>query len=136
MIAKYIVLSNIISVVSNNILHICIQEPFLILRKIIVPLRTLSAYNSLLVRYKVYSYDPRECLCKSWRYCEAHENFSIDPASCRNNPTQKKTCHSKLSSPTTRTKLHLNKSLTAKVCLVWSLLLEKSYTEIKTWKYA
>ena len=24
---------------------------------------TLSAYNSLLVRYKVYSSDPRECFC-------------------------------------------------------------------------
>ena len=26
-------------------------------------LRTLSAYNTLLVRYKVYSSDLRECLC-------------------------------------------------------------------------
>ena len=32
------------------------------IKKIIVLLRTLSAYNSLLVRYKVYSSDPRECL--------------------------------------------------------------------------
>ena len=63
MIAKYIVLSNIISVVSDNILRICIQEPLLILKKFIVLLHTLSAYNSLLVRYKVYSSDPRECLC-------------------------------------------------------------------------
>ena len=63
MIAKYIVLSNIISVVSNSILRICIQEPLLILKKIIVLLHTLSAYNSLLVRYKVYLSDPRECLC-------------------------------------------------------------------------
>ena len=63
MIAKYIVLSNIISVVSDNILRICIQEPLLISKKIIVLLHTLSAYNSLLVRYKVYSSDPRECLC-------------------------------------------------------------------------
>ena len=30
MIAKYIVLSNVISVVSDNILRICIQEPILI----------------------------------------------------------------------------------------------------------
>ena len=42
---------------------ICIQEPLLILKKIIVLLHTLSAYNSLLVRYKVYLSDPRECLC-------------------------------------------------------------------------
>ena len=31
-------------------------------KKYIVLLHTLSAYNSLLVRYKVYSSDPRECL--------------------------------------------------------------------------
>ena len=63
MIAKYIVLSKIISIVSDSILRIYIQEPFLILNKIIVLLHTLSAYNSLLVRYNVYSSDPRECLC-------------------------------------------------------------------------
>ena len=63
MIAKYIVFSNIISVVSDNILRICIQKPLLILYKIIVFLHTLSVYNSLLVRYKVYSSDTRECLC-------------------------------------------------------------------------
>ena len=63
MIAKYIVLSDIISVVSDSILHICIQEPLLILRKIIVLLHTLLTYNSLLICYKVYSSDPRECLC-------------------------------------------------------------------------
>ena len=61
--AKYIVLSNIISVVSDNILRICIQEPLLILKQIIVLFHALSAYKSLLVRYKVYSSDPRECLC-------------------------------------------------------------------------
>ena len=33
------------------------------IKKIIVLLHALSAYNSLLVRYKVYSSDPRECLC-------------------------------------------------------------------------
>ena len=32
-------------------------------KKIIILLHTLSAYNSLLVRYKVYPSDPRECLC-------------------------------------------------------------------------
>ena len=63
MIAKYIVLSNIISVVSDSILHICIQEPLLIFKKFIVLLHSLSGYNSLLVHYKVYLSDPRECLC-------------------------------------------------------------------------
>ena len=86
MIAKYIVLSNIIRVLSDNILRIFGQEPLLILKKCIVLLHTLSAYNSLLVRYKVYSTDPRECLCTSWRYAEAYENFSIDPAPFRKNP--------------------------------------------------
>ena len=56
MIAKYIVLSNIISVVSDNILRICIDE---------ILLHTLSAYNSSFARYKAYSTDPMECLCTS-----------------------------------------------------------------------
>ena len=61
---RYIVLSNIISAILDNILRICIQEPLQLLKKIIVLLHTLSAYDSLLVRYKVYSSDPREYLCK------------------------------------------------------------------------
>ena len=36
--------------------------------------------------------------------------------------------------PTTMRKLHWNKSMTAKACLVWSLLLGKNYTEIKAWQ--
>ena len=52
MIAKYIVLSRKVSVVSDNILLICIPEHLLILKKIIVLLHALSAYNNLLVRYK------------------------------------------------------------------------------------
>ena len=63
MIAKYIVPSSIISVVSDSALRTCIQEPLLTLKEIIVLLHTLSAYSSLLVRYKVYSSDPRDCLC-------------------------------------------------------------------------
>ena len=63
--AKYIVLPNVISVISDNILHMCIQERFLMLKTFIVIPHTLSAYNSLLVRYKVYSSDTRECLCTS-----------------------------------------------------------------------
>ena len=42
MIAEYNVLSNTISVLSNNILCICIQEPHLILKKFIVLLHTLQ----------------------------------------------------------------------------------------------
>ena len=61
--AKYTVLSNMISVVLDNSLRIYIQEPLLILKKLIVLVHTLSAYNSLLVRYKVYSSDVRKCLC-------------------------------------------------------------------------
>ena len=46
MIAKYIVLSNIISVVSDNIFRICIPGTPLDIKKIIVFLHALSAYNS------------------------------------------------------------------------------------------
>ena len=61
MIAKYIVLSNIISFASNNILrNYMYSGTLLILKKLIVLLHTLSAYNSILVCYKVYSSDPRE----------------------------------------------------------------------------
>ena len=65
MIAKYIFLSNIISVISDSTLRICIQEPLLIYikKKIIALLHILSACNSLLVRSKVYSSNPREGLC-------------------------------------------------------------------------
>ena len=60
MIGKYIVLSNIISVVSDKC--ICIPGTLLMLKKFIVLFHTLSAYNSLLVCYKIYSFDPRECV--------------------------------------------------------------------------
>ena len=62
MIAKYIVLSNIISVAPKNILRVCIKEPFLISKKFIFLFHTLSAYSSLLIRCKAYLSDPRECL--------------------------------------------------------------------------
>ena len=58
----------------------------MISKRYIVLLHTLSAYNSLLVRYKIYSTDPRECFCTSRRYAEAYENFSIDPAPFLKNP--------------------------------------------------
>ena len=44
--AKDIVLPNIISVVSDNTLRVCIQEPLLILKIFIVLLHTLSAYKT------------------------------------------------------------------------------------------
>ena len=80
MIAKYIVLSNIISIVSDNILRICIQEVLLILKRFIVLLHTFSTCSSLLVSDKVYSSDLRECLSTRQRYGGAYENFGIDPA--------------------------------------------------------
>ena len=116
------VLSNIISAVSDNIFRICIQEPLLMSKRFIVLLHTLSAYNSLLVRYKVYSSDPRECLCTSWRYAEAYENCSIDPAPCPKNLIKNEIVILNFP-PLLLGELHWNKSVKAKVCLVWSLLL-------------
>ena len=34
------------------------------IEKVIVLFHTLSAYNSLLIRFKVHSSNPSECLCK------------------------------------------------------------------------
>ena len=84
--------------------------------KTVVLLHT-KVYNSLFIRYKVYSSDPRECLCTSGRYAEAHENFIIDPASCRKNPRRK----NKIVIPNYQ-----------------RLLLGENYTEINAWqlKYA
>ena len=61
MMAKYIVLFNMISVASDNTLHICIQEPLLRSKKIIVLYQHIKAYSS--AHSKVYSSDPRKCLC-------------------------------------------------------------------------
>ena len=99
-------------------MRICIQEPLLISKIFIVLLHTLSAYNSLLVRCKVYSCVPRECLCVSWTYAEAYETFSIEPASCQKNPIKKQNCHIKLSAFTTRRSLHWNK-LKLNNCKSW-----------------
>ena len=89
MIAKYIVLFNIISVVSDSILRICIQVPLMILKNFIVLLHTLSSCNSSLVWSKVYSSDHREWLYTSWKHGEAYENFRIEPPPSRNNSTKK-----------------------------------------------
>ena len=60
MVVKYIVLSKIFSVVSDNILCICAPLDF---KKV----HSSSSYfifilNSLLIRYEIYLPDPRECL--------------------------------------------------------------------------
>ena len=72
-------------------MYSAVEEPLFILKKTIVLLHTLSAYNSLLVRYKIYSSDPRECLCTQAEGMvkPAYESFSIDPAPCRKNPIKK-----------------------------------------------
>ena len=119
------------SVVSDKILSISIQEPLLISKKFIVLLHTLSAYNSLLVRYKVYSTDPREFLCTSWRYAEAYENFSMDPAPFRKNPI-KIIKNVILSAPTTREKIHWNKSVAAKISI--GNVVRNVLRENKLWK--
>ena len=111
-IAKHIVLSNIIIVVSDKILRISIQEPILISKKFIVLLHTLSAFKNLLVCSKVYSSDPRECVCTSWTYAEACGNFGIEPAACRKNPIKNKIV----------------------ILNCQSLLLGENYTEIKAWQ--
>ena len=54
MIANTLFSLTIISVVSDNILLMCIQKPLLILKKYIVLVHTLSAFNSFLAHYKVY----------------------------------------------------------------------------------
>ena len=77
-------------------------------KKFIVLLHTLSAYNSLLVRYKFYLSDLKECLCTQ-----------------PEGRLKSMKTHTKLSAPTTRRRLDWNNSVTTKVCLVWSLLLRK-----------
>ena len=103
------------------------------IKKIIV-LHTLSAYNSLLVRYKVYSSDPRECLCSTWRYAGAYENFIIDQA--LNHLTSLIKCLSVRIWTKwfwVRAQLH---SLKNKI-VIWNfqpLTLGENYTEIKAWQ--
>ena len=81
MVAKYAVLSNTISVASDNILRLYIQELLLI------------PCNSLIVRYKVYSPDPRTCLCTRLKHGEGYVYLSIDSEpcpTCRTNPIKNK----------------------------------------------
>ena len=115
MIAKYIVLSNIISVAQ---IIFCVYVFRNTIKKVYSSSSYfISIYNSLLVRYKNYLSDSRECLYTTWRYAEAYENFSIDPTQCRKNPIKKINLSYQLSALITRRKLHWNKSVTAKVCL-------------------
>ena len=100
MIAKYIVLSNIISVVSDNILRICIQEHFLILKNFVVFLHTLSACKGLLTHYKNLSSNPRNVCIQSKGMARPMKTLVlIDPAPFRNNLIKKESFHTKLSAP-------------------------------------
>ena len=88
------------------------RNPPLDIKKIIVLLHTLSAYNSLLVRCKVYSSDPRECLCtKVEGMVKPMKTLVMIQHHGR--------------------ELRRNKTVTAKVCLVISLLLGTNYAKIK-----
>ena len=83
MVSKYIVFSNIISVVSDNILRICIQEPLLMSKRFIVLVHTLSAYIT------AYSTDIKFTCLIPGNVCVQAEGMlkpmktSIDPAACR-----------------------------------------------------
>ena len=59
------------------------------IRKLIVLLLTLTAYNKSLVHCKVYSSSPRECL--HTEYGETYVYLSIDPAPYQKNPMKNKT---------------------------------------------
>ena len=91
MIAKYIVLSNIITIAPDNILRICIQKLFLILKKLyffFIPYQLflksyflLHTYSSAIKFDLISLSDLRECLRTTWKYDEAYENFSINRSS-------------------------------------------------------
>ena len=102
MLAKCIVLSNIISVVSDNILRIYIQEPLLILKKIhifFLLYQHIAAYSSTarfpcLIPGNVCVQD--EAMAKPM-YTQHHVERYLQ---------KKETCHIKFSAPTTSRKLH------------------------------
>ena len=103
-----------VSVISDNIFGCLYSGTLFTSKRCIVLLHTLWAYNSLVVCYKFYSTDPRECLCTSWRYDEAYKNFSIDPAPYRKNPIKIK-----------------NKIV---ILNCQPLLLGENYTKLKAWQ--
>ena len=98
------------------------------------PSSYLSANNSLLVRYKVYSSGPRECLCSTWRYAGAYENFIIDPA-LTHLTSLIKWLSGRLWTKWFWVRAQLQ-SLKNKI-IIWnfqSLTLGENYTEIKAWQ--
>ena len=85
MIAKYNVLSNIISIVSDNILRICIQEPLLILKNFLfffILCQHITAYSSII---KFNRLIPGNVCVQAEGIVKPYENF-IDPEPCRKNP--------------------------------------------------
>ena len=70
------------------------------LKRFTVLLHTLSECNSLLVSSKVYSSDPRECLCARSKHGKGYLYLSSGPTTrptCRKNPIKNKL--KKLSAP-------------------------------------
>ena len=131
MIAKYIVFSNIISVVSDNILRICIQEPLLISKKFIFLVHILSAYIT------TYSSDikfirliPENVYVQAEGMLKPMKTWS----STISKGFYKKNCNTKLSAPTARRKLDPNKRVTAKVSL--ENLLRNVLKENQLWNRA
>ena len=85
MIAKYNVLSNIISIVSDNILRICIQEPLLILKNFLfffILCQHITVYSSII---KFTRLIPGNICAQAKVMVKTYENF-IDPEPCRKNP--------------------------------------------------
>ena len=97
-------LSKINTVALDNTLNICIQKPLWILEILVVLLHNLSAYNSVLARYKVYLSHPRECLYTRLRYGEAYIYVSIDPPLSKE-PYKKVNLSYQIVNPTFRGKL-------------------------------
>ena len=99
------------------------------LKRFTVLLHTLSECNSLLVSSKVYSSDPRECLCARSKHGKGYLYLSSGPTTCptcRKNPIKinLRNCQP----PPTTKKLHLNRNVIAEVSLenfVRSFLKEK-----------
>ena len=124
MIVKYIVFSNIISVVSDNILRICIQEPLLIPKKLqsfFILYQHITAYSSAIKFTCLIPGNvcvPAEGTLKSMKtlvLIRHHAEIIL----------QKST----IVLLNCRRKLHWNKSLLSLIPTC-----TKSYTEIKAWQ--
>ena len=107
MIAKCIVLSNIISVVSDNILRICIQEPLVILKKCIyfffLIYQHITAYSSAI---KFTRLIPGNVCVQAEGIVKPMKTLVLIQHHVERILLKKLTCHTKLSAPTTRRKLH------------------------------